>query len=159
MYLLNFKISIPISYKKHPISLKLGDFSANLLNIHPIYVNWTPSSVMKTPLAIYQNLQKSTTKDSKSTKSHLQCQCENLPLLAYHWAGFIKNSMTTKRLTWFCWIFPVLFFVPHQSSLISSYKMEAWIVTLPENLWIIQASLDVLHSEIKVKEKDNQLDT
>ena len=37
--------------------------------------------------------------------------------------------------------------------------MEAWIVTLPENLWIIQASLDVLHSEIKVKEKDNQLDT
>ena len=42
-------ISIPISYKKHPILLKLDAFYSNLLKIHPIYVNSAPSSVMKIP--------------------------------------------------------------------------------------------------------------
>ena len=39
--------NIPISYKKHPIWVKLGALSVNLLKIHPICVNWVPS-VMKT---------------------------------------------------------------------------------------------------------------
>ena len=41
-------ISIPFSKEKHPILLKLGAFYHNLLKIHPIYVIWAPSSLMKT---------------------------------------------------------------------------------------------------------------
>ena len=42
-------VSIPISYKKHLILLKLGAYYHNLLKVHPVYVNRAPSSVMKTP--------------------------------------------------------------------------------------------------------------
>ena len=42
-------INIPILYKKYSILLKLGAFYHHLLKIHPIYVNWVPSSGMKTP--------------------------------------------------------------------------------------------------------------
>ena len=41
-------IIIPISYKKHLILLKLGAFYDYLFKIHPIYVNWAPSSAVKT---------------------------------------------------------------------------------------------------------------
>ena len=57
------QINIPILYKKHPILLKLGAFYHRLLKIHPIYVNWVPSSVMKPlPRSLYQNQLKSAPK-------------------------------------------------------------------------------------------------
>ena len=49
-FLPNFPpISIPFSKEKHPILTKLGAFYKNLPKIHPIYIFWTPSSLMKTP--------------------------------------------------------------------------------------------------------------
>ena len=42
-------ISIPILHKKHTILLKFDTLYHHLLKIHPIYVNWAPLSVMKTP--------------------------------------------------------------------------------------------------------------
>ena len=50
IFLPNFPpISIPFSEEKHPIWIKLGAFYNNLPKIHPIYVIWAPSSLMKTP--------------------------------------------------------------------------------------------------------------
>ena len=46
--------SIPFSKEKHPILLKLSYFCHNLLKIHPIYVIWAPSSLMKTHRLLYQ---------------------------------------------------------------------------------------------------------
>ena len=49
-FLPNFPpISIPFLKEKHPILIKLGAFYNNLPKIHPIYVIWAPSSLMKTP--------------------------------------------------------------------------------------------------------------
>ena len=49
-FLPNFPpISIPFSKEKHLILTKLGAFYNNLPKIHPIYVIWAPSSLMKTP--------------------------------------------------------------------------------------------------------------
>ena len=54
-FLPNFPpISIPFSEEKHPIWIKLGAFYNNLPKIHPIYVIWAPSSLMKTPRSLYQ---------------------------------------------------------------------------------------------------------
>ena len=54
-FLPNFPpISIPFSKEKHPIWIKLGAFYNNLPKIHPIYVIWAPSSLMKTPWSLYQ---------------------------------------------------------------------------------------------------------
>ena len=54
-FLPNFPpISIPFSKEKHPIWIKLGAFYNNLPKIHPIYVIWAPSSLMKTPRSLYQ---------------------------------------------------------------------------------------------------------
>ena len=55
-------ISIPFSIENYPILPKLGAFYHQLLKIHPIYVNWVPSSVMKTRWFLYQNPPKSTPK-------------------------------------------------------------------------------------------------
>ena len=48
--------SVCISFlkEKHPVLLKLGAFCHNLLKIHPIYVIWAPSSLMKTRRSLYQ---------------------------------------------------------------------------------------------------------
>ena len=49
-FLPNFPpISIPFLKENHPIWIKLGVFYNNLHKIHPIYVIWAPSSLMKTP--------------------------------------------------------------------------------------------------------------
>ena len=40
------------SQEKHPILTKLGAFYNDLAKIHPIYVIWAPSSLMKPPIAI-----------------------------------------------------------------------------------------------------------
>ena len=62
-FLPNFPpISIPFSKEKHPIWIKLGAFYNNLPKIHPIYVIWAPSSLMKTPRSLYQILRKSAPK-------------------------------------------------------------------------------------------------
>ena len=54
-FLPNFPpVSIPFSKEKHPIWIKLGAFYNNLQKIHPIYVIWAPSSLMKTPRSLYQ---------------------------------------------------------------------------------------------------------
>ena len=62
-FLPNFPpISIPFSKEKHPILIKLGAFYNNLHKIHPIYVIWAPSSLMKTPRSLYQISRKSAPK-------------------------------------------------------------------------------------------------
>ena len=55
-FLPNFPpISIPFLEEKHPIWIKLGAFyNAICIKIHPIYVIWAPSSLMKTPRSLYQ---------------------------------------------------------------------------------------------------------
>ena len=55
-------ISIPFLKEKHPILIKLGAFYNNLPKIHPIYVIWAPSSLMKNPRSLYQISQKSSPK-------------------------------------------------------------------------------------------------
>ena len=55
-------ISIPFLKEKHPIWIKLGAFYNNLPKIHPIYVIWAPSSLMKTPRSLYQISRKSAPK-------------------------------------------------------------------------------------------------
>ena len=63
IFLPNFPpISIPFLKEKHPILTKLGAFYSNLPKIHPIYVIWAPSSLMKTPRSLYQFLRKSAPK-------------------------------------------------------------------------------------------------
>ena len=55
IFLPNFPpISIPFSKEKHPVWIKLGAFYNSLPKIHPIYVIWAPSSLMKTPRSLYQ---------------------------------------------------------------------------------------------------------
>ena len=62
-FLPNFPpISIPFSKEKHPILIILGAFYNNLPKIHPIYVIWAPSSLMKTPRSLYQISRKSAPK-------------------------------------------------------------------------------------------------
>ena len=62
-FLPNFPpISIPFLKEKHPIWIKLGAFYNNLPKIHPIYVIWAPSSLMKTPRSLYQISRKSAPK-------------------------------------------------------------------------------------------------
>ena len=49
-FLPNFPpINIPFSKEKHSILVKLGAFYNNLPKIHPIYVIWALSSLMKPP--------------------------------------------------------------------------------------------------------------
>ena len=55
-------ISRPFSKEKHLILLKLGAFYHNLLKIHPTYVIWAPSSLVKTHLSLYQISRNSTPK-------------------------------------------------------------------------------------------------
>ena len=62
-FLPNFTpINIPFLKEKHPILIKLGAFYNIWTKIHPIYVMWTPSSLMKTPRSLYQILRKSAPK-------------------------------------------------------------------------------------------------
>ena len=50
IFLLTFPpISIPFLKEKYPVLTKLGAFYNNLPKIHPIYVIWAPSSLMKSP--------------------------------------------------------------------------------------------------------------
>ena len=64
-FLPNFPpISILISKENHAILTKLGAFLKSLPKIHPIYVIWAPSSLMKTPRSLYQISRKSAPKGS-----------------------------------------------------------------------------------------------
>ena len=83
---------IPILYKKKtPILLKLGVFYYHLLKIHPIYVNWVPSSVMKKKtIAILKSAKKASQK--AGTSICIPCQCEYpLPRISPLLAGFWKQ--------------------------------------------------------------------
>ena len=62
--------------QKHPILAKLGAFYNNLLKIHPIYVIWASSSVMRTHWSIYQNSWK---KAPQKAGTCIPCQCESPP--------------------------------------------------------------------------------
>ena len=48
--------------EKHPILPKLGTFNNNLLSVHPVYVIWALSLLMKTHRSLCQILQKGTPK-------------------------------------------------------------------------------------------------
>ena len=65
LYTIFCLISHPSVYhfrKKAPNLNKLGAFYNNLPQIHPIYVIWAPSSLMKTPQSLYQISRKSAPK-------------------------------------------------------------------------------------------------
>ena len=69
-FLPNFPpISIPFSKEMHPIWM--GAFYNNLPKIHPIYVIWAPSSLMKTPRSLYQISRKSAPKGRHIYVYHL----------------------------------------------------------------------------------------
>ena len=55
-------ISLPFSKEKLPILTKLDAFYNNFPKIHPIYVIWAPSSLLKTPRSLYQISRKSAPK-------------------------------------------------------------------------------------------------
>ena len=85
-FLPNFPpISIPFLKEKHPIWIKLGAFYNNLPKIHPIYVIWAPSSLMKTPGLLYQILRKSAPKGRHIYVNHVNVRtpprAESRPIL------------------------------------------------------------------------------
>ena len=76
-FLPNFPpISIPFLKEKHPILIKLGAFYNSLPKIHPIYVIWAPSSLMKPPIAI-PNFAKKCPK--RQAHIRIPCQCVSPP--------------------------------------------------------------------------------
>ena len=78
-FLPNFPpISIPFSNEKHQILIELGAFYNNLPKIHPIYVIWAPSSLMKPPPPIAIPI---FAKKCPKSQAHIRipCQCENPP--------------------------------------------------------------------------------
>ena len=62
--------------KKHPILLKLDAFYHHMLKIHPIYVNWVFSYMMKTTWSLYQNPRKSAPKRQAHRPIRIPCQRE-----------------------------------------------------------------------------------
>ena len=77
-FLPNFPpISIPSSNEKHPILIKLGAFCNKLPKIHPIYVIWAPSSLMKPPPIAIPIFAKKCPK--RQAHIRIPCQCENPP--------------------------------------------------------------------------------
>ena len=87
-FLPNFPgINIPFSKEKHPILTKLGAFYTIWPKIHPIYVIWAPSSLMKTPPIAIPNFAKKRPK--RQAHIRIPCQCENPP-------GSVRCLMTGK---------------------------------------------------------------
>ena len=77
-FLPNFPpINIPFLKEKHPILTKLDTFYNIWPKIHPIYVIWALSSLMKTPPIAIPN----STKKRPKRQAHIRipCQCENPP--------------------------------------------------------------------------------
>ena len=123
-FLPNFPpISIPFSKEKHPIWIKLGAFYNNLPKIHPIYVIWAPSSLMKTPRSLYQILWKSAPKGRHIYVYHVSVRtpppgfhtyfsCIQITLLGALLEGstriFNTLQLILKFSLWFglsCWIY------------------------------------------------------
>ena len=89
-FLSNFPpISIPFSKEMHPILTKLGAFYNNLPKIHPIYVIWAPSSLMKTPRSIYLISRKSAPKGSHIYVYHVNVRTP---------PGLVSSSSRVKIL-------------------------------------------------------------
>ena len=77
-FLPNFPpISIPFSKEKHPILTKLCVFFWS--KIHPIYVLWAPSSLVKKPPIAIPNFPKKRPKRQAHRPIRIPSQCENLP--------------------------------------------------------------------------------
>ena len=96
-FLPNFPpISIPFSEEKHPIWIKLGAFYNNLPKIHPIYVIWAPSSLMKTPRSLYQISRKGAPKGRHIYVYHVNVRT---PPGYYH--HHKAKNMHVEEL-WFC---------------------------------------------------------
>ena len=85
----NLTISIALFPTHHYTSLtKLGAFYNNLPKIHPIYVIWAPSSLMKTLRSLYQISQKSAPKGRHTYVYHVNVRTppvEMLQLTAQRW--------------------------------------------------------------------------
>ena len=91
-FLPNFPpISILISKEKHPICIKLGAFYNNLPKIHPIYVIWAPSSLMKTPGSLYQISRKSAPKGRHIYVYHVNVRTPPGPFI-YTLKGIFSDS-------------------------------------------------------------------
>ena len=105
-FLPNFPpISIPFSKEKHPISIKLGAFYNNLPKIHPIYVIWAPSSLMKTPRSLYQISRKSAPKGRHIYVYHVNVRT---PPPGRDSSSLSSSSRSLNLLcVWFC---PLFFF-------------------------------------------------
>ena len=100
-------ISTPFWKENHPICLKLGAFYHNLLKIHPIYVIWAPSFLMKTQWSLYQISRNSTPKgrhihvyhvNVRTPSAHtIQCTCPFI-YFSYTW---------NKSLTFSTFLIPI----------------------------------------------------
>ena len=98
-FLPNFPpINIPFLKEKHPIWIKLGAFYNNFPKIHPIYVIWAPSSLMKPPPIAIPNFAKKCPK--RQAHIRIPCQCENPPGTSFNWRGHLHNETTTLVNGW-----------------------------------------------------------
>ena len=77
---------------KTPILLQLGAFNYYFLKIHPIYVHWVFSSVMKTPDRYTKIREKAPQK--AGTYIRTPCQCEYLPWACIFFAGVFHLDRT-----------------------------------------------------------------
>ena len=92
-FLPNFPpISIPFSKEKHPICIKLGAFYNNLPKIHPIYVIWAPSSLMKTSRSLYQISRKSAPKGR-----HIYVYHVNVRTIMFALGWHVASVLTVGR--------------------------------------------------------------
>ena len=72
-FLPNFPpINIPFLKEKHPILTKLGAFYSIWSKIHPIYVIWTPLSLMKTPDRYTKYCEKKKKKKRPKRQAHIR---------------------------------------------------------------------------------------
>ena len=102
-FLPNFPpISIPFSKEKHPIWIKLGAFYNNLPKIHPIYVIWAPSSLMKPPRSLYQIWRKGAPKGRHIYVYHVNMRTPRGGFTA--WVIFSKKT-TPPRLWSFTYLY------------------------------------------------------
>ena len=155
-FLPNFPpISIPFLKEKHPIWIKLGAFYNNLPKIHPIYVIWAPSSLMKAPPIAIPNFAKKCPK--RQAHIPIPCQCENPPrdqncvnlgsIMAHQWGQhclcFYRDFKASNPVFFLQanWHFPVNLHMFCAGSLLihqlfSSGWWGSWIISRKMCCWV-----------------------
>ena len=118
--------------KKPPNFVQIRSFYDNLLKIHPIYVNWVPSSAMKTPPIAIPKF--ATTHPKRQAHIRIPCQCEN-PLRAIDStrSTICHNQMGSLG----CYFLSVCFCV-------------GWVCSFYRNYWSLNSYKDSFQMIIKI---------